>query len=43
MTLPARCDDSGPPFGTLVFDCDSTLSASRASTRFAGAKPRSRR
>ena len=27
MVLPARLDDSAPPFGTLIFDCDSTLSA----------------
>jgi phosphoserine phosphatase len=25
--LPTRCDDAPPPYGTLVFDCDSTLSA----------------
>jgi phosphoserine phosphatase len=25
--LPARCDDHPPPYGTVVFDCDSTLSA----------------
>lgn len=25
--LPTRCDDAPPPYGTVVFDCDSTLSA----------------
>jgi phosphoserine phosphatase len=24
---PTRCDDAPPPYGTVVFDCDSTLSA----------------
>ena len=24
---PARCADSAPPYGTIAFDCDSTLSA----------------
>jgi phosphoserine phosphatase len=38
MTLPARCDDSGPPFGTLVFDCDSTLSAIEGIDELAGAR-----
>lgn len=27
MALPTRVDDSAPPYGTLVFDCDSTLSS----------------
>ncbi|MBM3991251.1 MAG: HAD-IB family phosphatase [Planctomycetes bacterium] len=27
MALPARVDDSAPPYGTLVFDCDSTLAS----------------
>ncbi|HVS08942.1 MAG TPA: hypothetical protein VMS76_03640, partial [Planctomycetota bacterium] len=22
---PARCADSAPPYGTIAFDCDSTL------------------
>ncbi len=26
-TLPARCEDAPPPYGTVVFDCDSTLTA----------------
>jgi phosphoserine phosphatase len=25
--LPPRCDDAPPPYGTVVFDCDSTLSS----------------
>ena len=27
MALSPRLDDSAPPFGTVIFDCDSTLSA----------------
>ncbi len=33
-----RCDDSGPPFGTLVFDCDSTLSTLEGIDELAGAQ-----
>ena len=36
MTLPARCDDSGPPFGTLVFDVDSTLASIEGIDELAG-------
>ncbi len=35
-TVARRCDDSGPPFGTLVFDCDSTLSAIEGIDELAG-------
>lgn len=31
-----RCDDSGPPFGALVFDCDSTLAAIEGIDELAG-------
>lgn len=31
-----RCDDSAPPFGTLVFDCDSTLSSIEGIDELAG-------
>lgn len=31
-----RCDDSAPPYGTLVFDCDSTLSTIEGIDELAG-------
>jgi phosphoserine phosphatase len=31
-----RCDDSAPPFGTLVFDCDSTLTSIEGIDELAG-------
>ena len=36
MALPARVDDSAPPYGTLVFDCDSTLSSIEGIDELAG-------
>ncbi|MFM7296174.1 MAG: HAD-IB family phosphatase, partial [Planctomycetota bacterium] len=36
MAHPARVDDSAPPYGTLVFDCDSTLSAIEGIDELAG-------
>lgn len=36
MALPTRVDDSAPPYGTLVFDCDSTLSAIEGIDELAG-------
>ncbi len=36
MALPARIDDSAPPYGTLVFDCDSTLSSIEGIDELAG-------
>ena len=35
-SAPKRCDDSAPPFGTLVFDCDSTLSSVEGIDELAG-------
>lgn len=36
-----RCDDSGPPFGAVAFDCDSTLSRIEGIDELAGPlKPR---
>jgi phosphoserine phosphatase len=35
---PRRCDDSAPPFGTLVFDCDSTLVTIEGIDELAGAR-----
>ena len=32
------CDDSAPPYGTVVFDCDSTLSAIEGIDELAGAR-----
>ncbi len=36
MALPTRVDDSAPPYGTLVFDCDSTLSSIEGIDELAG-------
>lgn len=37
MSTPARrCDDSAPPFGAIVFDCDSTLAAIEGIDELAG-------
>jgi phosphoserine phosphatase len=37
----ARCDDSAPPYGTLIFDCDSTLASIEGVEELAGPlKPR---
>ncbi len=36
MALPSRIDDSAPPYGTLVFDCDSTLSSIEGIDELAG-------
>jgi phosphoserine phosphatase len=38
MAAPSLCADSGPPFGTIVFDCDSTLSAIEGIDELAGDK-----
>jgi hypothetical protein len=32
----AHCDDSAPPYGTLIFDCDSTLSGVEGIDELAG-------
>lgn len=36
MALPMRVDDSAPPYGTLIFDCDSTLSRIEGIDELAG-------
>ncbi|MBM3987521.1 MAG: HAD-IB family phosphatase [Planctomycetes bacterium] len=36
MAPPARVDDSAPPYGTLVFDCDSTLASIEGIDELAG-------
>jgi phosphoserine phosphatase len=38
MNQAARVDDSGPPFGTLVFDVDSTLAAIEGIDELAGSR-----
>lgn len=38
MALPARVDDSSPPYGTLIFDCDSTLTSIEGIDELAGAR-----
>jgi phosphoserine phosphatase len=35
---PVRCDDSSPPYGTLIFDCDSTLASIEGIDELAGAR-----
>ena len=40
MSPQARVDDSGPPFGTIVFDCDSTLSSIEGIDELAGERKR---
>jgi phosphoserine phosphatase len=34
--VSTRCDDSAPPYGTLIFDCDSTLSSIEGVEELAG-------